>query len=350
MDSCYLQTILKFFASLDIANLRHFLKEEYSYQETTKEIFLTEVESIFEAYKNSGNTELIIYKGACAGKRCDNCGKMGYRFVGNKSKNYFDLLFETEGDDIKDIYHCEQFKTFDQIEDLGARAKIEINLDDQVTFIKTPEYWSKVYAARTAWSEIITTPPRQIDYQDLCYWVDKNAVTDSLIGSYDINDETMNWTAFSSLYADLKEIRAYIARHIEDFSLANYLAKQIQSEQHLIDWLVKYEDIHAEASTIVKYCFVKGNGYFSLYAKNPILFYDTIFDETFRFIKYFQDHFDDVFLKYSTYTDQENSILYNTGGGRSHCTAVFSLKFHLAHRKAMEELGTDVPFYLNRRS
>jgi len=160
-------------------------------------------------------------------------------------------------------------------------------------------------------------------------------------------EETLKWTAFSSLYADLTEIRSYISNYIEEFKLANYQAKQIQTEQDLINWIVKYEDIHEKASSNLKYCFVKEKGNFRLFPKNPILLCDPIFDDTFSFFKFFQGHFDDIFLKYSTYIDQENSILYNTGGGRSHCTAVFSLKFHLAHRKAMEELGTDIPFYLN---
>jgi hypothetical protein len=333
---------------MDIDKLRLYLKDEYTYQDTTKEIFLSKISAIFNSCKKLKDTELIIYKCKCGGKTCDNCGKPGYRFVGNISKNHFDLIFETEGDDIKDIYHCEQFKIFERIEDLGTRVSIEINLDDQVTFIKSPEYWSKVYAAKNAWSEIITTPPRQIDFQDLCYWVDKHAITDTLIGSYDLFDGIMKWTAFSSLYADLKDVRSYISNHIEEFKLANYQAKQIQTEQHLIDWLVKYEDIHEGASTIIKYCFVKLNGNFRLYVKNPILFNDPMFNETFCFMKYFQDHFDEVFQKYSTYTDEENSILYNTAGRRADGVAVFSLKFHLANRKALAEVGIDVPFYLSR--
>ena len=344
----YLQTVLQYFRLMDISNLQRCLKDEYSYQDTTKEIFLNKVESIFKAYKNSNDIELIVYEGKCAGRMCDNCGKKGYRFVGNKSKNYFDLLFETEGDDIKDIYHCEQFKIFERIEDLGTRATIEIDLDDQVTFDKTPEYWSKVYAADDAWKEIITTPPRLIDFNDLCYWVDKHSITDSLIGSFDMFEGIMKWSAFSSLYADLKEVRSYITNHIEELELANHQANQIQTEQDLIDWLVKYEDIHGEASTIIKYCFVKINGNFRLYIKNPILFNDPVFDATLCFMKYFQDHFDDVFQKYSTYTDVENSILYNTAGRRADGVAIFSLKYHLANRKALAEVGIEVPFYLSR--
>jgi len=127
----YPKTIHGYFTSMDIAKLRLHLKDEYTYQDTTKEIFLNEIESVFEAHRNSGDSELLIYEGACVGsKTCDNCGVKGYRFVGNHSKNYMDLLFEIEGDEIKDICDCMHFKTDVHIEDLGIKADIDVNLYD----------------------------------------------------------------------------------------------------------------------------------------------------------------------------------------------------------------------------
>jgi hypothetical protein len=218
------------------------------------------------------------------------------------------------GDDITDICSCPQFNTNDEIDNLGEKGEIEINLDDQASYVKTPEYWAKLYAATTAWSEIITTPPRIVSFNELCYWIDKNAVTDSLIGRFDLFGEPdiMKWTQFSILYADLKKIRSYISNHIEEFRLANYQAKQIQSEQDLVDWIVKYEDIYEEASSDLKYYVVKEKESFRLFPRNPIIVNDLIFDETFSFLKFFQNHFDDIFRKYSAYVDEENTILFNT--------------------------------------
>lgn len=127
----YIESTLRYFTSMDIDNLRLHLKDEYTYQETSKEIFLNEVEQIFEAHKDSGDTELIVYEGACTGSKiCDNCGKKGYRFVGNNSKNYMDLIFEIEGDDIKNIFDCMNFKTDVDIENLGLKADIDVNSYD----------------------------------------------------------------------------------------------------------------------------------------------------------------------------------------------------------------------------
>lgn len=127
----YIQSILNFFTSMDINSLRYFLKDEYTYEDTTKEIFLDKIESIFEAHRDCGDTELLLYKGACASTTCENCGMSGYRFVGNHSKNYMDLLFEIDGNDIRDIFECVQFKTDVNIENLGMKADIDVDLDEQ---------------------------------------------------------------------------------------------------------------------------------------------------------------------------------------------------------------------------
>lgn len=233
----YFQSILNFFTTMDIDKLRLYLKDEYTYEDTTKEIFLNEIEEIFETHNNSGDTELLIFKGACAGKKCPNCGLKGYRFVGNHSKNYMDLLFEIEGDDIKDIFECSYFKPDVEIEGLETKEHIYINEDDQVTFNRTPDYWAKVYSASTALSEIITKPPRRMDFDELNYWVDKHSVTDEVIGSYSIFKPRVRWTQFSKLYTDLKGIRTYISDYMNEIVQANSIIKQINTEQELIDWI-----------------------------------------------------------------------------------------------------------------
>ena len=117
-SSSYIQSIFSFFKALDIVNLRLHLKDQYTYQETTKDIFLDKVESLFLELKNCGDTALSVYEGSCSDKRCNNCSKNGFRFVGNISGNYFDLIFVVEGDDITNIFNCEEFETHFQTENL----------------------------------------------------------------------------------------------------------------------------------------------------------------------------------------------------------------------------------------
>jgi hypothetical protein len=344
----YLQSILCYFTSMDIAKLRLYLKDEYTYKDTTKKIFLNEVEEVFKDFKNSRDTELLIYNGACNsdGKRCPNCGVKGYRFVGNHSKNYIDLLFEMEGDVITDIYSCSEFKTEVEIDGLSSRSCIYIHLDERVTYHKTPEYGSKVYAATSAYSEIITNPPRQIDFEELSYWVDKHTFSNNFIGNYDIFQLSMKWTPFSKLYADSKEIISYISTHLDEFKQANNSIKQIETEQNLIDWFLKYEAIYEKAPSALRFSFEKEDEKYILDKRNPIKLKGEEFIETLSFIEFYQKHYWDLLDKYSTYTKQEESELYNNQDYKNDEIDIFSLRFHLERRKALEELGINLPLHL----
>jgi len=347
-QTSYLQTILNYFTSMNIDKLRFYLKEEYSYQDTTKEIFLSEIEEVFKAHKNSGDTKLLIYKGGCGSKYCGNCGVKGYRFVGNHSKNYIDLLFEMEGDDVKDICNCEEFKPYVEIDRLGIKESIYIDLDDQVTFNKTPEYWAKVYSARAAYSEIITSPPKQLDFEELSYWVDKHAVSDAAIGNYNIFKPDMKWSPFSKLYGELKEMRCYISDHLSEFIKANDSTNQIETEEKLIDWILKYEAVYfyEEESLDLKYSFRKEGENYILNEQKLILFTGDEFFQTLTFIEFYQKHYDELLNKYNTYTKEEQMEAINKPNSHLEGVDIFSLRFHLGMRKVLEEARNASKDYL----
>jgi hypothetical protein len=113
MSSPYLQAILSAYAELDIEKLRFHLKDEYSYEDTSKDIFLEKMEKIFKQHKHLEDTELLMFRGKCGSDECENCGKGGYRFVGNHSKNYLDLLFMEEEGDVISLRRV----TFPQVRD-----------------------------------------------------------------------------------------------------------------------------------------------------------------------------------------------------------------------------------------
>ena len=262
-----------------------------------------------------------------------------------------DLIFETEGEDIKDIYNCSEFKPYDEIENLRTNEGIYINEDDKVTFNKTPDYLAKVSLAEAAYSEIITIPPRQLNFKELSYWLDKHSLLNSGIGNYTVFESRMKWSPFSSLYTDLQEIRYYIRDHLEEMIKANSITDRIETEQDLIDWLFKYEVIYEKASIHLKCLFVKEDEYFKLLNNlNPILFHGEAFIETFSFIEYYHKHYDELFDKYGTYTKKEEKEVIHNPDSKVEYRQVFSLRFHLARRKAMEENGINIPLYLNQES
>jgi hypothetical protein len=347
-QNTYFQAILSYFASLDIASLRIHLKEEYSYQDSTKLIFLSKLEKVFNKFKSSGDTELLIYPGACAGKGCDNCDVKGYRFVGNNSKNYMDLLFEVAAGDIIDIIDCPHFETEVEILGLGTKADIYFDSDEHVTFRKTPEYLEKVVSATNAYSELVIDPPKQLNFKEIGNWLDKHSELNARLGSYEMFGPTFKWTPFSRLYDELQVFKSYISDHLNELAQANISFNEIVSEQNLIDCVLKYESIYDEASSDLQYSFKKVGENYILNERDLILFSGEEFFQTLNFVEFYKIHYWELLSKYTTYTEDEISRLFNNSNSQTETSEILSLKFHLEKRKELEKLGINIPFNINK--
>jgi hypothetical protein len=204
-----------------------------------------------------------------------------------------------------------------------------------------------VNAATTAWNEIITSPPKQLNFTEFSVWIDKHSVTDELIGSYDSFNPAMKWTPFSMIYSELKEIRDYLAQNIDEIITANLLINNINTEPDLIEWLLKYEEIGQGAPFYLKHTFHKEGDHYWWNYQSPIHFKDTIFSETLGFLDYYQKQYKIIFEKYSTYTDEEISISYNFCDSKKETENLYSLKFHLENRKNLKAMGITLPLYIN---
>lgn len=231
----YVSLILSVFLKMDIDYLRKNLRDNYSYQEAPKEIFLMEIEDIFKAHRTSGDNELFIFKGASMSGDCANCGKSGFRFIGDKSHNYFDLIFQIESDDIKDIFTCNEFETEENSGELGVQACIYINEDDQVSFEKTPEYLNKLNNALSAFNELISTPPRVIKFEDCDYWIRKHTFLYESLGGSNIFTLPMKWSKFLDLYYELNEWSEFLGNSFilikEAISELNVISTEEESRE-----------------------------------------------------------------------------------------------------------------------
>jgi hypothetical protein len=349
-QTTYRQTILSYFASFDIANLRIHLKEEYSYQDTTKFIFLSKLDQIFNKFKNAGDSELLIYPGACAGKACDNCGVKGYRFVGNYSKNYIDLLFVIISDDIRDIFYCSSFNPDVELDGLQRKESIFIDKDDLVTFHKTPEYWEKVFAAYNAYSELVEDPPKPFDYDFLSHWLNKYSELNSKLGKFSYLNPTMKWSSFSRLYDELIAVRVYIPTHILAILHANYTLAHAKTEDERIAWVLKHETTHEKIPFLFKRSFDKEGENYIMTNQNPVLILTgKVFIEALNFAVTYKEQQAELLQKYTTYTSEMEAEILNNTNFDEEGNNVFSLRFHLERREEIEKLGENIPLFINEK-
>jgi hypothetical protein len=337
----YIKAVLNGFAAMDIDVLDLHLKDEYSYQDTTKEVFLGELNNIFKSHFKLGDTSLLIYDGKCNSCDCSNSGKHCYRFVGNKSKNYFDLIFIIEGDDIRDLFDCCNFAPDVDTGELNNSSSIIINDDDKITFAKTPEYWAKLTPALKAYDEIITIPPREVSIEDVHYWLAKHSFTYEKVSSHTIFKPRMKWREFMTLYDELKEISEFIHKWQNELISSGNEGKSISDEHSLINWLLKYEDMYDAVPFDIKYSsFNNPNQKYTELL--PLIFWDGTIKSIFKFIDFYSEKYNGMMNKYCIYTSSEFTDISNEDNYHSTFDKIRSLRFHIEHRKLASELGINI--------
>lgn len=344
-DASRNEHIVKAFAEMNITALEIFLDDTKTYQDATKEVFLEKLEELFLAHKNIGDDYLIYYPGKCGAEhsRCDNCGKTGYRFVGNHSNNYFDFIFELAGQNISDIYDCSRFETTEIIKNLESKASLDFDEDERASFVKTPVYLSKVSTAREAFSEISTTPPQLLDFEQLSYWVDKYAILSEKIGEFDIFEPIMKWTPFVRLYSDLKEIKIYLDLNFKSIQNANTHYKTLKTEQNYIDWIVNYYAVFDSSPADLKYSLTLEKSVVSckIDNKTTLLFQGPEFLEAYHFSKNYNTKNEDMIKKYCVYNNEEYWEKFNDFYFKDDLS---NLNYHLQQRDALAKIGIKIPF------
>ncbi|MBX2897560.1 MAG: hypothetical protein KF763_19120 [Cyclobacteriaceae bacterium] len=333
-------------ASMNMDVLNTHLKKEYSYQDTTKEIFLSELSKLFTNYKSEGDTGFTSYKGKCSGKGCSGCSKSGFQFVGNVTRNYFNLLFITDGDGtVTDIYECNEFITALKVENLESANWIYIHADDKVHFNKTPEYWIKLTAAMAAYHEIVHEPD-PLDFYTIDKWLQKHAATAKSIES-PAEAPGMKSRCFTNLYRQLTTLQNYINSNEPLLEKANAEYRLITDEKSLLDWLLEYEPLYNKSPYEFHDVAKQTENSYAANDLKKFVFTGTRYSTTFNFIACYRKHHTEMLNKYGTYTEEE--LIEVVGHEQYDYTAnpAFSLKFHLERRDEEGKLGFGIPLNLN---
>jgi hypothetical protein len=116
--------VVYFLQQLDIEMVNDILDDGRTYQDFPKAMFIHKLSEAFEKFKSLGNSSLSINKGRCDSIKCSyECP--GFRFIGNHSNAFFELIFIHEEGIIQDIYECVDFKAEKTNPDLGMRIFID---------------------------------------------------------------------------------------------------------------------------------------------------------------------------------------------------------------------------------
>lgn len=247
------ETIVKAIEEMDMESLRLILDENLTYQDATKEMFLSKLEEIFDEFKISNDT-LQSHSGKCGSKLCSNHNKNGMLFCGRNSGNHFNLIIEEdENENVKDLYYCNVFKCNfeDKANKKGKSLEILVYEDEKANFKPSSHYNYINSTSLKAISELSIFKNKTISKTELLNWYEKYSDFYASKPLFDFRFK--NEHRFYQVYRKAEEIKKYLELEHEcakAMQLYDTLIEDI--EMNLLKWLAEHE--HIKDELILFYC------------------------------------------------------------------------------------------------
>jgi hypothetical protein len=115
--------------------------------------------------------------------------------------------------------------------------------------------------------------------------------------------------------------------------------------------VLKHETIYYKAPQICKHSFEKEGENYIMKNHDPVLILTgKVFIETLGFLNTIYKHWKALFDKHNTYTRDEAGEMFGLKNSEYEINYIYSLGFHVERRKELEELGINIPFYINEQA
>jgi hypothetical protein len=334
------EAILKYFCEMDIEMLRMVLNDLRTYQGAKKGVFLGKVEEVFEKFRKGGDSYLKKYNGKCGEHGCEKKGCPGIVFVGNVSRNYFELLFEVTSTGGLDIQSCPSFERDEIDVELGEKFSVHIGNDEMADFFPTNWYQKNLKNVERAMKELCKDDVAYLTKEDYVDWIEKyDGLYEEIFSPF---DSFNGFEKFIWIHNWLKEYADYLKYEIgaktalEEFGKIN-----LMNESELLRWLVRYEDLGGKLIHV-------GIRIFNMEGGNVLGIYERVFKDYDIFIAVsdymnlinfsicFNKYHMNMWKKYLIVSDEEFCESEST---REEIEQHYSLKYNLMERGMIDEKG-----------
>lgn len=101
----HIDDVIEAICLMDSQWLEFLLDENTTYTGFPKWVFIKKLEGAFDEFKEKGDSLFKYYPAECKKNKegIRKFSRQGFRFIGNLSKDYIDVEFETAGDYVNDI-------------------------------------------------------------------------------------------------------------------------------------------------------------------------------------------------------------------------------------------------------
>ena len=256
MDEYKKEAFLFFLCNLRMDMLDIVLSDKRSYNGASKEVFIEKLSAVMTDFEREGDKKLIPVAGKCTSKDCHD-GDSGYRFIGDKSRNYLDLIIQTDSDDeVLNIAYCPNFALLSRSNEQQRFARsIKIEYDERFDFNPPVNFWIEVQICDKACEELsalhnqYTNPKnnnkwiKYINIEILADWVDRYEIQGRKIAAF---KEGYYKAKFDAIYShsysliEIHKLQEKAAMALHEFKTHGICKKKYNL---LLRWLVSYETL-----------------------------------------------------------------------------------------------------------
>ena len=241
------ESIVKAITDMNLKILQLILDENLTYQDATKDIFLTKLTEIFDEFNKTHDT-LSAHSGKCNSKECSNHNKNGMLFCGRNSGKHFNLIIEEdENENVKDLYYCSDFKCNfeDKANIKGKPFRVYMHEDEKATFKPSSHYKYINTTSLKALSDLNNFKDKTISKNELFDWLQEYFDFYSSMSLFKLRYK--NEHQFYHSYDRANDLKKYLVLE-EDCAEAMRLFDKllIDNEMNLLKWLSEHEHLKNE--------------------------------------------------------------------------------------------------------
>ncbi len=305
---------------MDSEQIFDVLDEKKTYQDVTKDIFVSKLTGVFEKCKNEGDSHLETRSGVCTAKDCQNKGCKGISFVGNKSGITLDLIIEYKNDEVQDIFYCRSLLTELEKAEYSKQIFFHFGTDEHADFRPSIEYLLNVQKSDIALEEMNAVENLCFCKEDILYFVEK------FKSLYDITFNPFNgyvrFNKFNDAFDSLQNIHKFIGKEDQIIeALLKYDEQKMVTDSSLVHWLLEFEELglfmHAIFMSIDLYNEIGQSKMHKIYLYPINTNYSILraeFENEIRFSQLFSEKYWNLLERYqSRLTDSETINRFNNG-------------------------------------
>lgn len=237
--------IVRSIEQMDAELFEMLLNVDKTYQYVSKSVFVKKFDTVFKELVDEGDTVLNSYPGMCKSETCNNKFCSGFRFVGNVSKKYFELIFIEKRKEVDDIFHCSSLELDNGEENTGERIDIEFPTEEQEYFLLNTDFQDKKKVYIVAMSELSQYRDIEMPFEVLESWVRRYSGFYDSLSNVSILLNTFD--NFKSIFIRFKFLVDIFSRNIEaKLAYERYLLLDLDNEKAILRWLVDHEELGAE--------------------------------------------------------------------------------------------------------